>query len=188
MRHSGARRITRMSEVRSLVIMGVSGSGKSTIGSAVAQRLGWSFLDADDFHPADNVAKMSAGEPLTDADRTPWLNILRDVVHSRLEGGESIVLACSALKLGFRDRLLESNGAMLVYLKGDRDLIDSRLKSRRDHFMNSVLLDSQFEALEEPEKAFTMDVGQKASAIVDAIVDEIRPENDGLSTTNSRRR
>ena len=138
------------------------------------ERFGRCFWDADDYLPADNVAKMSAGEPLTDTGRTARLNILRDVVHATLESGESIVLACSALKADFRLRLLAGNDGLLVYLKGDRDLIERRMRTRRGHFMGPSMIDSQFAALEEPGTAFTVDVAQDVDANVDAIVDKVR--------------
>jgi len=131
-----------MPEPRAVVIMGVSGSGKSTVAGSVATRLGWQFADADDHHPPDNVAKMSAGEPLTDDDRTPWLLVLHDVIGDRFDREESIVLACSALKAEFRAQLLEGNDAMLVYLKGDRDLIEGRMQKRLDHFMSAAMIES----------------------------------------------
>lgn len=165
-----------MSEPRAVVIMGVSGSGKSTVARSVARRLGWNFSDADNHHPPSNVAKMSAGEPLTDDDRQPWLQALRDLIADSLDGGDSIVLACSALKAEFRAQLLEGNEARFVYLKGDRDLIEARMQKRRGHFMSPAMIDSQFAALEEPKEAFTVDVTQDLGTIVDSIVDNIQSE------------
>jgi len=162
-----------MSEPRTVVIMGVSGSGKSTVARSVAKRLGWAFAEADVYHPPENVAKMAGGEPLTDDDRTPWLHILRNVIESSLDRGESIVLACSALKAEFRAQLLEGNDAMFVYLKGDRDLIERRMQKRRGHFMSPAMIDSQFAALEEPKEAFIVDVTQDLETIIDAVVDTI---------------
>jgi gluconokinase len=159
--------------------MGVSGSGKSTVGRAVAEDLGWSFYDADDHHPPRNIAKMSSGEALTDEDRAPWLAALREVIDTSLDRDESLVLACSALKARFRDQLLEGNDAMLVYLAGDRDVIESRIAARSDHYMSADMLDSQFAALEEPEVAFVVDVAQEVGKIVGAIVAEARSEAAG---------
>jgi len=154
--------------------MGVAGSGKSTIGKAVAEDLGWSFYDADDHHPPRNIAKMSSGEALTDEDRAPWLAALRDVRDVLLDRGESVVLACSALRADFRDQLLGRTDAMLVYLKGDSDLIERRMESRRGHYMGPELLESQFDALEEPEDAFVVDVARDVLTTVDLIVAEVQ--------------
>jgi len=154
--------------------MGVAGSGKSTVGRAVAEDLGWNFYDADDHHPPQNIAKMSSGEALTDEDRAPWLSALRDVRDGVLDRGESVVLACSALRADFRDQLLGSTDAMLVYLEGERDLIERRMGSRRGHYMGPELLESQFDAMEEPEDAFVVDVARDVLTIVDLIVAEIR--------------
>jgi gluconokinase len=143
-----------------VVLMGVSGSGKTTVGRELAASLGWTFLDADDFHPAANVAKMSRGEPLTDEDRRPWLDSLReriDLAHGR---GEDAVLACSALKHAYRDYLRADEPAQVryVYLEGSEELIRERLAKRRGHFMPPGLLHSQFEALEPPADAVRIDV------------------------------
>jgi gluconokinase len=136
---------------QAIVILGVTGSGKSTVGAAVATALGWTFCDGDDHHPPENVAKMSAGVPLTDEDRAPWLRALRHVIEACLDRGESVVLACSALKAEYRNQLLEDNDATLVYLRGDRALIEDRMLERRDHFMGPRMLDSQLAILEEPD-------------------------------------
>jgi gluconokinase len=134
-----------------VVVMGVSGAGKTTLGRALAEALGVEFIEGDAFHPADNVAKMSRGEPLDDADRWPWLDRLAaEFAHAAAER-RGLVLACSALKRAYRDRLRRgARGLRLVYLKGDKALIRARLVSRRGHFMPPGLLDSQFAALEEP--------------------------------------
>lgn len=162
-----------MSEQRTIVIMGVSGSGKSTIGEAVADRLGWSFCDADDHHPESNVAKMSVGVPLTDEDREPWLTELLSVADGHRRRGESLVLVCSALKADFRRRLLAADDVELVYLRGDRELIAGRLKARRDHFMGAEMLASQFAALEEPTGAFVVDASEAIDTIADTIVEQL---------------
>ncbi len=154
--------------------MGVSGSGKTTVGRLVAGRLGWPFVEADDYHPPANVAKMRAGRPLDDADRAPWLDALAGVIARARAEGSSLVLACSALKRAYRDRLAggRTDDLLLVFLEGDRDLIHRRMESRR-HFMPPDLLDSQFAALELPgadEGALALDVDATPGALADAIV------------------
>lgn len=133
------------------LVMGVSGSGKSTIAEMLARSLGWSFFDADDFHPPANIAKMKAGQPLNDGDRAPWLERLSELLAGEVAAGRPPVLACSALRQRYRETLLaKAPGVMVVYLRGDKNLIASRLSRRSGHFMPSTLLDSQFDALEEP--------------------------------------
>lgn len=141
-----------------VILMGVSGVGKTTIGRLLADRLSCSFLDADDFHPPPNVAKMRRGVALTDADREPWLEALRAAILSRLDRGESAVLACSALRQSYRDRLQVSEAVRIVYLRGDAALIRDRLLARRGHYFDPGLLASQFAALEEPQGLLTVDV------------------------------
>jgi len=149
------------------VLMGVSGSGKTTIGERVAARLGWHFIDADDHHPAANVAKMSAGIPLEDEDRWPWLDKLNGLL--RAEG--DAVLACSALKEAYRQRLLAGVGERrLVFLAGDKALIASRLAARKHRYMPASLLDSQFATLEAPAQAIRVDVSAPVERSVDVIV------------------
>jgi gluconokinase len=145
--------------------MGVSGSGKTTVGKALAASLGWRFVDADDYHPAANIAKMRAGIPLTDADRLPWLKTLERLVDDACARGENLVLACSALKHQYRDYLREGSHVRFVYLEGSEALIAERLKARRGHFMDPALLHSQFEALEPPEDALRVDVSPPPEAI-----------------------
>lgn len=152
-----------------VVVMGVSGSGKTTVGRRLAGELGWSFYDADDFHPRANVEKMKGGVPLEDADRIPWLEILRDLIRDTLGRGENAVLACSALKESYRDYLLPDERVKLVYLKGDRELIRKRLSGRRGHFMNPALLDSQFATLEEPGQGVQVDISATPAEIVKTI-------------------
>lgn len=130
-----------------LVVMGVSGCGKSHIGSRLAERLAAVFLDGDDYHPAENVAKMAAGEPLNDADRAPWLDRLAKELADR----ERVVLACSALKRRYRDVLRTADATRFVFLDGDAELIRSRVEARTGHFMPPGLLRSQFDALERPD-------------------------------------
>lgn len=133
------------------VVMGVSGSGKTTIGRALVDALGAEFLEGDKFHPAANIAKMRRGEPLDDADRWPWLDRMADELGRAKADGRSVVLACSALKRSYRDRLRRGAPDLrLVYLKGDKELIRRRIEARKHHFMPPGLLDSQFAALEEP--------------------------------------
>lgn len=139
------------------IVMGVCGCGKTTVGRAVADALGWVFLDADEFHPPANVAKMSAGVPLTDDDRWPWLDRLREEMAAIAARGEHVVLACSALKHAYRQRLRPAHGVRFVYLKGDRDTIAARLALREGHYMPPSLLDSQFSILEEPGDALVID-------------------------------
>ena len=153
-----------------VVLMGVTGSGKTTVGKALAEGLGWRYLDADEFHPATNVAKMRAGVALNDADRKPWLASLAGAIADNLQAGDPAVLACSALKQNYRDALSISDEVRFVYLKGDRETIAERLLERRDHYMNPKLLDSQFETLEEPKDALEID----AAMSVDDIVRRIR--------------
>lgn len=133
------------------VVMGVSGSGKSTVAALVAERLGWAFADGDAFHPPGSIAKMQAGLPLDDEDRTPWLAALAAWIDDRLRDGECGVLVCSALKRSYRDVLIRGRPAVrIVYLEGSRELIAERLAARHGHFMPSGLLDSQFAILEPP--------------------------------------
>lgn len=153
-----------------LVMMGVCGCGKSTVGEAVAAALGWPFLDADDFHPASNVAKMAAGTPLTDDDRWPWLDRVADELRARLARGEHAVLACSALKQAYRDRLGAAGDVRFVHLAGDYATIAARLASRRHRYMPATLLDSQFAALEPPDDALVVDVAQPVDRQVDRVL------------------
>jgi gluconokinase len=134
-----------------LVVMGVSGSGKTTIARGLAQRRGWPLLEGDLFHPPANVAKMAAGTPLTDEDRGPWLRAIAAAIDEKRAAGESAVVACSTLKRAYRDVLIADRpDVYLVYLKGSHDLIARRMAARKGHFMPTTLLDSQFATLEEP--------------------------------------
>lgn len=132
-----------------VVIMGVSGSGKSTVAGLLAGRLGWDLAEGDDLHPETNVAKMHAGQPLTDEDRWPWLESIADWIRTHTEAGSPGVVTCSALKKRYRD-ILRGEGVVFVFLEGSRDKISDRLASRHGHFMPPALLESQFEALEAP--------------------------------------
>ncbi|MRS02682.1 gluconokinase [bacterium] len=156
---------------RFFIIMGVSGCGKTAVGSALAQKLGWAFFDADDFHPAVNIAKMASGIPLTDEDRLPWLDALHGVIVTALKENQPGVLACSALKESYRKRLLaELQDVRLVYLKGSYEIIWSRMSERMDHYMQPAMLQSQFDILEEPDDALVMEITQTVDEIVDAII------------------
>jgi carbohydrate kinase (thermoresistant glucokinase family) len=152
----------------------VSGSGKSTIAKALAERLHWICEDADSFHPKSNVAKMSAGLPLNDEDRWPWLRAIAAEINRKRIAGESIVVGCSALKLAYRNVLIDSHpDVRIVYLRGTKELIAARLAARRGHFMPAGLLDSQFRALEEPkasEHPVTVEIDAPVEEIVDRIV------------------
>jgi gluconokinase len=152
-----------------IVLMGVAGSGKTTVGTLLARELGWRFYDADDFHPRANVEKMARGVPLDDADRLPWLEVLRGLIGGCLERGEGAVLACSALKESYREHLLVDDRVKLVYLKGDFALIQERLEGRRGHYMKPGMLGSQFAALEEPGQALQVDVASPPEEIVKTI-------------------
>lgn len=155
---------------RVIIVMGVSGSGKSTVGQRLAAELGWPFYEGDDFHPQVNVDKMRQGIPLTDADRAPWLAALRRSIDDVIAAGRSAVIACSALKQAYRDRLAGPHREVqFVYLKGSYALIRQRMLERQGHFMRAGLLASQFDTLEEPTEALTVDIRQGPSAIVDQI-------------------
>src|SRR5450631_4100225 len=157
--------------------MGVSGSGKSTIGTKLAERLNWNFEDGDKFHPAGNVAKMSAGHPLTDEDRWPWLQAIADEIDRVCKEGEHVVIACSALKRAYREILVHGrNDVRMVYLNGTQELIASRLARRKGHFMPPGLLDSQFKTLEPPDQSehpLTVSIDGSVDAIVDDIVRQL---------------
>lgn len=153
-----------------IIVMGVSGSGKTTIGTQLAEALDWTFVDADDFHPAANVEKMRRGIPLTEEDRRPWLSALRSQIAEWLERHRSVVLACSALKARYRRELLVDPSRMrLVYLKGAYSVIKRRLSGRRGHFMGQELLASQYAALEEPDEAVVVDAGLRPQDLVQEI-------------------
>ena len=156
-----------------LVVMGVSGSGKSTIADKLAERLNWTFEDGDRFHPASNVAKMSAGVPLTDEDRWPWLQAIADEIDRVCKAGQQAVIACSALKRAYRDILVHGrNDVRIIYLKGNQELIASRLMMRKGHFMPPGLLASQFKTLEPPDQS-EHPVIASIDAAVETIVDDI---------------
>jgi len=159
--------------------MGVSGSGKTTIASALAARLGWTFEDGDRFHPASNVAKMAAGHPLTDEDRWPWLQAIADEIDAVCQRGGHVVIACSALKRTYRDLLVHGRSDVrLIFLDGTQAVIADRLARRKGHFMPPGLLDSQFKTLELPksdENPVTVSIDAPVEAIVDEIARQLRP-------------
>jgi carbohydrate kinase (thermoresistant glucokinase family) len=160
-----------------LIVMGVSGSGKSTVGALLAGQLKWEFEDADWFHPASNIDKMRKGIPLTDDDRRPWLSAIAAWIEKTCRVHGHGVIACSALKRRYRDVLIGDRRAVrLVYLKGDETLIARRIAARHEHFMPQALLDSQFEALEEPgpdENPVTVSIEPKPSEIVKRILSSL---------------
>jgi gluconokinase len=152
------------------LIMGVSGSGKTTLGKALAQELGWDFFDADDFHPPGNIAKMTAGIPLSDSDRGPWLAALHHQLLSTLRADRHPVLACSALKEAYRAQLLEGlEGMGIIYLKGSYDLLWRRISTREEHYMKPQMLQSQLDILEEPKDAVVLDVEMPVKEMIDTI-------------------
>ena len=155
--------------VSPVIVMGVSGCGKTTLGSALAERLNATFLDADDFHPEANVAKMRAGTPLSDDDRAPWLSALNRELRTRSAAGEPVVLACSALKKNYRAAIsADLPQALWVFLDGSFELIAARMRARPNHYMPESLLRSQFEALERPADAITIPIALSAAEQVDA--------------------
>ena len=161
-----------------VIIFGVSGAGKTTIGQLLAEEFGWRFYEADDFHSQANTNKMRQGVPLTDEDRWPWLESLRQLIKRCLAAGENAVLACSALKEAYRRRLRVNADVKLVFLRGDYELITNQLRQRRGHFMNPALLQSQFADLEEPlptEGAVVIELGQSPRGVVQEIKGKLRP-------------
>ncbi len=160
-----------------LVVMGVSGCGKSTIAQKIAERLNWPLAEGDDFHPEANIAKMSAGTPLTDEDRWPWLDVIVKWTAEQAEAGTSTVVTCSALRRCYRDRLATAPGkTYFVHLAGDRDVLFSRMNAREDHFMPATLLDSQLatlEDLEKDERGFVVDIDADVDTIVNTAISQL---------------
>jgi gluconokinase len=154
-----------------LVLMGVTGCGKSTIGRLLASKLGWLFEDADWYHPVENIKKMSEGSPLTDEDRWPWLDHLAEMIRDWSLKKENVVLACSALKAVYRERLNVTDQVRFVYLKCSQSVIEERLKSREDHFMDAKLVPSQFATLEEPgaDEAIIVDAAKSVEECVEEL-------------------
>jgi gluconokinase len=168
-----------MSNPCAIILMGVSGCGKTSVGKQLSQKLGWPFYDGDNFHPAANVAKMAAGQPLNDQDRIPWLTILHDLIADHLTAGKSMLLACSALKQKYRHQLAAGNpGTVFVHLQGDFDLIFSRMQARAGHYMKAEMLRSQFATLEEPSNAVTVDITQNLDTIVKEILTQLHLKTD----------
>jgi gluconokinase len=161
-----------------LILMGVAGSGKTTVGTLLAQKLGWQFADADDFHPQENKDKISRGIPLTDSDRAPWLAAMRDAILQWNATSENVVLACSALKRTYRDEL-RTGPVRFVFLKGDYQQLRERLRSRHNHFADEKILASQLETLEEPDTdesdSITVPIDRSPEEIVAEIIAALKP-------------
>jgi gluconokinase len=166
---------TLSSPLRILLIMGVAGSGKTTIGRRVAAVLGWPYFEADDFHPPENKIKMARGMPLDDSDRAPWLASIRAQMDACRAEGRSAVFTCSALKAKYR-AVLDGADVVLVHLAGDIDTILARVSQREGHYMKAEMVRSQFEALEAPTHALTLDARLTPERIVAAIVDHLKLE------------
>lgn len=157
-----------------VVLMGVAGAGKTTIGRLLAEALGCPFLDGDSLHPPANIRKMAAGIPLTDADRAPWLTAIQSHLEEAFRQGHNLVVACSALKQQYRELLSSRVPVIWVYLKGNEEVIRSRLEHRHEHFMKAKMLASQLADLEEPSSAIVIDVSPPPSGIVEQILTALR--------------
>ena len=164
-----------MSKIQALIVMGVSGSGKSTIAEGVAETLGWEYFDADDYHPPENIAKMASGNPLNDSDRLPWLENLHTLIKENLAKGKPCTLACSALKESYRD-ILRQDSLAIVYLQGDFETIWRRMQEREGHYMKAEMLQSQFDTLEEPseDSALIVSLQQNPKTIVNKVIDHLK--------------
>lgn len=159
-----------------ILVIGVAGSGKTTVGRLLADTLGYAFSDADEFHSPANVEKMRRGQPLNDRDREPWLEAMASAIDRWLGEGRNVVLGCSALKASYRSRLVHDPSRMrLVYLKVTPEVARARVERRTDHFMPGDLVDSQFEALEEPADAIVVDASRPPEVVVHTIGDALRP-------------
>lgn len=156
-----------------ILITGVTGSGKSTIGRLLAAQLQWKFYEGDDFHPSVNIEKLKRGAPLDDEDRLPWLTAIRETIRAAIDQGEDAVIACSALKESYRRMLRINADVVLIHLQANSELIDERLKHRTGHFMNPALIRSQFETLEQPEAALQIDASLAPREIVRTIRDRL---------------
>jgi gluconokinase len=160
-----------------VILMGVSGAGKTAVGDLLASRLGWAHFDADDFHPQSNIRKMSAGRPLTDEDRDPWLASIRARIDRLERAGINAIIGCSALKEKYRQQLMTgTRDTRLVYLRGSRALIEWRLRQRQGHFFDPDLLASQFEALEEPTVGIVVDIDQDLDSVTTAVARALEVE------------
>lgn len=157
-----------------VVVMGVAASGKTTIGTSLAEALHCDFLEGDKLHPPANIEKMSHGVPLTDADREPWLAAIRAHILSAMERGECLVVACSALKQQYRDFLSRGIQILWVYLKGSQELIATRIQHRRQHYMKAGMLPSQFADLEEPTDAIVVDISSSPEVILQKLLPQLR--------------
>jgi gluconokinase len=164
----------RRTDFVTIVVMGVEGSGKTTIGKRLAEKMGWRFVDGDSLHPAANVEKMARGIPLTDEDRQPWLRAIHKLIVEEEKQGRDLIVACSALKQAYRNVLEAGTHIVWVYLKGSPELIRTRLEARRNHFAKSDLLMSQFRDLEEPQDAIVVDVAKTPDEIVAEIVRRVK--------------
>ncbi|HEU4345022.1 MAG TPA: gluconokinase [Candidatus Binatia bacterium] len=156
-----------------IVLIGVAGSGKTTVGRLLARRLGWTFYEGDDFHSPGNIAKMTRGQSLDDEDRKPWLRAIRDLINKIVERGENAVIACSALKQSYRRFLVASGEVVFVYLKAESPLVRERVKRRVGHFIHPALIESQFDALEEPDDALQVDASLSPVEIVRIIREKL---------------
>jgi len=169
-----------MTDTRVLIVMGVSGVGKSTIAEALAQKLGWKFQEGDDLHPPVNMQKMHAGIPLTDADRAPWLAAIKRWIDARIEAGEPGLITCSALKRRYRDTLIDGRASVrILYLHSDEATIEERIEHRTGHFMPASLLESQLHTLEEPtddEHPITVEVAGSVEETVNAVLGALKKE------------
>lgn len=154
-----------------IIIMGVAGTGKTSVGKSLSGNLGWTFLDGDDYHSQENVAKMAAGQPLSDQDRLPWLAALHDLIRDHLREGRSLILACSALRENYREVLAAGLPTLIfVHLTGEFELIFNRLASRGGHYLKPEMLQSQFDILEPPKQAITVDIEQSLEAVTSEIL------------------
>jgi gluconokinase len=157
-----------------ILLMGVAGAGKTTVGKLLASKLGWEFADADDYHSAENIEKMRRGIPLTDADRAPWLKALRALISGWLAAGKNAVLGCSALKQAYRDSLRIASEVCVVYLRVSSDVLHQRLRARHGHFMTEAMLQSQLAALEEPKDAVIINADGPPAEIVAEILSRLQ--------------
>ena len=157
-----------------LIVMGVSGCGKTTIGKMLGEKLGWKYYEGDEYHPKENVEKMRSGIPLNDDDRKPWLLALRSIIENHLNEGTGAVVSCSALKQKYRDLLKVNDEVKFIFLKGDFDTILRRMQARKNHYFKPEMLKSQFDALEEPVNVITEDIDIEPELIVNEVIEKIK--------------